>query len=622
MPKNITIETIHKHYKRAGRFSNKWRTEAKTDLEFCLGKQWEDKVKNEIEKQGRPALTLNIIQPNIRMIVGYQRESRSSIKAFPEGGEDELASEIVTRLLKNVIKNSKAENVISEAFETALTARGKGFIEPYIDYTYDLLNGKLQFNVLDGWQIRLDPNSIKYDMSDARYIIKEKKLTKDEILELHPTKKTEIDRGTETPMRLDDGSTDSENILESGEDMPDTEEMDNEFEDEEDKNSHKYLEYLYKKYITQYLAIDKDKSIAQLFDNKEDAKMHIIGPERKRLNKNQKIIERRMPQIWVVASVGMEILDDQPAESFPNWRGYPIIPLFAWYSAVGKRALKKEHLAYQGVASSLRDPQMEKNKRRSQSLAIVNSITNRGWLSEENAWVDKNLVKRQGASSGVTLEYKAGKPPPKELNPGQIPQSHVYFEEKSEEDIKMISGINADMLSVEDKTTSGRAIALRQQQGLRILKPLFDNLVWTQEILGKYIVSQLPELYTVDKALRVLGGEFLDKNFRKNETDLPEMVQGAAAQFVEELLNNKELCDYDISIGEGLESPTERYAQYSVMLELAKEGIPIPPQVLIEYADIPESAKKEITIAVQEAQNAPPPEPAAGPKKKPPKKKE
>jgi|26BtaG_2_1085354.scaffolds.fasta_scaffold01347_4 hypothetical protein len=607
-PKKITIEKVEKDYRRAGRFGKKWRKEALEDVKFCLGEQWEKEIKDKIESQGRPALTLNIIRPNIRLVSGYQRDSKSSIKAYPEGGEDELTSEIVTLLLKNVIKRSKAENMLSEAFETCITARGKSFIEPYVDYTYDLLNGSLQFNVLDGWEVRLDPNSIKYDLSDGRFMTKEKKLTKEEIIELFPDKEKDIENGIGLPLADDEGTKDEDDILEAGEDYPDTEEMDKDLPVEEDEKTYKYLEYFYKKYATRYLAISVKKNIAKFFPTKRRAHRHLVGEE-KELRTGDKVIEKKIPEIWKVSSVGKVILDDSLSDGYPNWRGFPLIPLFGWYSAVGKRVLKREDLAYQGIVSGLRDPQMEKNKRRSQSLHIINVIANRGWKAEEGSWVNPEQVKKFGSTPGVTLYYKKGKAEPKELQPGGVPSAHIYFEEKSEEDIKLISGINPDMLSVEDKTTSGRAIALRQAQGLKILKPLFDNLAWTQELLGKYIVSQLSELFTVDKALRVLGGEFLDKHFRRNETDTPEIIAGAAGAMVQQILNDPDLCNYDISIGQGLESPTERYAQYSGLMELAEKGIPIPPQILIEYSDIPESAKKEILAALAEAQT---PEPEAG----------
>ncbi len=609
--KKVTIETIKKNYRRSRRFDNKWRKQAEEDLRFCLGEQWDKQDKETVEKKGRPALTLNIIQPNIRLITGFQRESRSSIKAYPEGREDELASEIATKLLKNVHKRSHLDMIISEAFETSLMARGKAFIEPYIDYTYDLLNGTMQFNVLDGWNIRIDPNSVKYDLSDARYIIKERKLTEDDMAALFPDKEDLIKEIKNLAFSDNDEIPDEDSILEENEDYPKTQDMDKSRLGEDEEDTFKFIEYFYKKWISHYLAIDVKHNIAQMFPTKKQAEAHLIearqaerpNAEVKSLTRGQKVIERKIPQIWVASIIGQTIVEDKVNDAWPNWKGYPFIPYFAWYYSAAKRVLKKEELAYQGFASSLKDPQMEKNKRRSQALHIVNSMASSGWLSEEDSWVKPKDVKHYGSTPGVNLFYKTGKPKPERIQPAIVPQSHIYFEEKSEEDIKLISGVNADMLSVQDKTTSGRALAIRERIGVRILKPLFDNLSFTQELLGKYMVSQLAELYTVDKAIRVLGGDFIDKSFRKNEEDTPEIIMGAASNFIAALLNDQELTNYDIEIGEGLESPTERLAQFLSMLEMAKEGIPIPPQVLIEHSDMPESAKKATLAAMQTSQS-------------------
>ena len=629
MPK-LTIEKITKDYRIASRFDSRWRKEAKEDLEFCLGDQWEKDIKDKIEQEGRPALTLNIIQPLVRLVAGYQRESRSSIKAYPEGGEDALASEIVTRLLRKVADKSKMEYVISETFETAAITRGKAFIEPYIDYTYNLLHGELKFNVLDGWQVKIDPNSVNYDLSDARYVFKEKKLTEDELKELFPDKEKEIEEAKNTKMP-DEEPVDEDKLLEADQDYPYTNQMDNDLLDKEaEEETHQYIEYYYKKYITKYLAIDTQRNLAELFDSEKEAKKALLSAVNaelkaqkvysaknkiKELEDEQKVIKRNIPEIWVACVLGQTILDERLSDTYPQWKSYPVIPYFAWYYPVAKKVLKRSDLAYQGLAAGLKDPQREKNKRRSQALHIINSIANSGWLTEEGAWVDEKKVEKFGATPGVNLEYKKGATKPERMYPSNIPQAHIVFEEKSEEDIKTISGINADMLAVEDKTTSGRAIALRQQIGLRLLKPLFDNLVLTQEILGKYIVYNLAQVYTVDKALRVLGGEFIDKSFRKNPQDPPELIKAAAANFISNILNDYELCDYDISIGEGMESPTERYAQFSTLMEMAEKGIPIPPNVLIEYSDIPEGAKKEINAMIQQAQAAPEkPETASGKK--------
>ena len=53
----------------------------------------------------------------------------------------------------------------------------------------------------------------------------------------------------------------------------------------------------------------------------------------------------------------------------------------------------------------------------------------------------------------------------------------------------LFSGINADALAIQDKTTSGRAIALRIKQAVTILSSYFRNFRYTKEMVGTAIFA-------------------------------------------------------------------------------------------------------------------------------------
>ena len=123
--------------KRAKSVKRDWLDEAEEDFAFAVGKQWRDEDKLTLERAGVPALTINKIQPNLFMISGYQRQNRPDIVAYPEGDEDSLYAEVVTRLIHNAVKISDAGYKQSEQFEDGVIC-GEGWIEPYIDYSNDL----------------------------------------------------------------------------------------------------------------------------------------------------------------------------------------------------------------------------------------------------------------------------------------------------------------------------------------------------------------------------------------------------------------------------------------------------------------------------------------------------
>ncbi len=166
------VREIKKKYKFARLVDSKWRREAREDLEFALSEQWTKEDKEILTAQGRPSLTFNIIQPLIYLASGYQRQTRSAIRAYPEGGEDVVKSEIATALVKKICQRSKVENKLSLVFENGIIV-GKGFLEPYTDYTFDLINGQQKFRVRNPFQVRVDPNSLEYDFSDAEFLFVE-----------------------------------------------------------------------------------------------------------------------------------------------------------------------------------------------------------------------------------------------------------------------------------------------------------------------------------------------------------------------------------------------------------------------------------------------------------------
>lgn len=621
MPKGaITPQQIRRDYKRAKIVDEKWAKEAREDLKFALGEQWLKADRDALDAQGRPALTFNIIQPLIFLAAGYQRNSRSTIHAFPEGGEDQIKSDIATALIKKVCQRSKVENNLSLRFEEGIMS-GKAYIEPYIDYTNDLVNGELKFRGRNPFKVRLDPDSVEYTFDDAEFLIIEDYYTRKKLMDMFPEHKSEIKKIEPAKDPLEDdanilGETGDLGVKKTREEdeatydnvfgMDEQPLSDDEEEAEGEETLH-YIEYQYRKFVTQYLAADATRGKMQLFKTKAEAQtfldqLRLTDPLTIEVvmmiqakdptfdgQEKQKVIPRTVPQMRVAFMIEDTIIDDVPSPNYPQWKSYSLIPFFAHYTPLARSELQRDDLAYQGMVRCLKDPQKEKNKRRSQTLHHLNTSANSGWISMEGAWVDKTKVDSLGSSAGVILEYKADKEKPERITPVPLSKGHLVMEESAEQDIKTISGINADMLAMDDKTTSGRAIALRQQQGFLMLKRVFDNFSWTQELVGKFILTQLGKLFTVENAAKVLGEEFLVKN----------MITPA---MIDSVLNDADLGLYDVSIGEGQDSPTTRYANFTVLSEMAEKGYPIPPDLLIEYSDVPDVAKKRILTFMQQQQ--------------------
>ena len=190
MPKPSIVD-VYKDLEQSAKMQSKLHRQIQDDFEFALGNQWKDEDKRTLERAGVLPLTINQIKPMIKIITGIERQSRSDYVAFPEGSEDELLSEIVTKLLKNVVKRSVADKKLSDMFKEGIVG-GLSYIEPYLDYTHDLINGDLRLRKINANRVFFSEGE-EYDLSDRRYLIKlSYNLSKEQLLEMFPDDEKKI----------------------------------------------------------------------------------------------------------------------------------------------------------------------------------------------------------------------------------------------------------------------------------------------------------------------------------------------------------------------------------------------------------------------------------------------
>lgn len=618
-------------FRRAFEYKKRFLDQADDDFKVALGEQWDSDDVAALDEVGVKALSINKIGPIIRLMKGIESQNRTDPKAYPEGKEDSIEAQIATGLLRNSAKNAGLKYEISDMFDDGNTC-GESFLEPYIDYTDNIIVGKMMLRKNDYWYIFPDPDARKYDFSDGQFVAKVTyDLTKDQLLMMFPDKESVIDGLESGKITFNGNTVNSTDALGVELQRRGYSEDDSEFSDyHRNEKLFDLLEYYYKRYVTKYYVGDKKLGGLKLVESKADAKDYVDAANAQDPD-SAALITRHEPEVWVMSIIGglEDALSNEKSWSFPRWKGWPIIPYYAYRSSA-RIGNKHRHLKVQGVTRQLKDPQFEFNKRRTQELRHLNQSANSGWLAVENSWVDRAKVEKFGSASGINLEFKADAPfKPERIMPTPLSQGHAQLAQEHSADMKEISGINTDLLAqAEMGSDSGRAIALRQKQGLTMVQGLFDNLARTKEIVGKFILSQLSEMYTVESAMRVLGESFIQENFSvpvmqpvvdpatgqaigqapviDPMTGQPAMQvdQQAAAAAFNKVLNDTELGDYDVAVGETVASESTQFANFMMISELQQQGMPIPPDVLIDESLLPQSSKNRIKAAIQAAQAA------------------
>ncbi len=235
---------------------------------------------------------------------------------------------------------------------------------------------------------------------------------------------------------------------------------------------------------------------------------------------------------------------------------------------------------------------------------------------------NKKNLQQFGSTPGVRIFYDPEKtggngPATWKVNPTPLSQGHAQLAVENAQDIKEASGVNPDLLANDSQSQSGRAILLKQRQGLVMVQEALDNYQQTKEITGRFILSQLGEVYTIESAMQVLGDGFIKDNFKKPVFNaLGDPVLAADGQLETEvdvdmarLVINKILTDssvgkFDVTIGEGTFNETIQIANHMTLMEMAGKGIPIPPDVIVEESLLSASQKEKIIESIQKQQAA------------------
>jgi hypothetical protein len=608
----------------------------KEDFEFALGKHWKDSDKKDLSDVGVLAITINKIHPILQLILGIESQNRTDYKAHPEGEEDSLTADIVTLLLKNAMKRSEGNYKISEEFEDGLQC-GEGYLEPYIDNTWDLLTGQLKFKKWMNDEIYPDPDSREYDQSDARYIFKlVRGLTKNQVIDLFPDKEDIIKKVDSARITDNSGIGGEHDVLGVSIEKENYQEDTSASGEQDDEKGFDLIEYQYVKRVKHWVIFDRRLNAAKMVDKEKEADEYInriisIDPQNATAVSKKQI---NIPEIWVASVIGSIELKNERLWSYPIWKSFTIFPYYAYKSTAN---IQDKEYKLKGITRIVRDLNLELNKRRTQELRILNTSANSGWLTEKGAWVNKDMVRNLGSSPGINLEYNKGFQKPEKIIPTPLSQGHAQMTQEYTQDMKEASGINTDLLAMNDQNSSGRAIHLRQKQGLVMVQKLFDNLSRTKRCIGRFILSIFPEIYDVDKAIKVVGEAFISKNFsepvmqpvtdpmtgqpitdpqtgqpaQKPVVDpnnpnqlLMRVNEKKVAETFNNILNDSQLGIYEVAVAESPTNETIRLANSLILTEMQQAGIPVPPDLMVENSPLPLEQKQKFLKALQQAQQA------------------
>lgn len=246
--------------------------------------------------------------------------------------------------------------------------------------------------------------------------------------------------------------------------------------------------------------------------------------------------------------------------------------------------IDRENRRY-GVVQDMIYQQDEVNKRRSKLLHMLNTRQ----VAVAKGAMDTAALKREMSDPNGVIEVDfdvadgardAGIPAFQVLqNSDQVAgQASLLTEAKNEIDL---IGPNASLLGQLQGDQSGRAIMAQQQAGMAELAPLYDALRdWTLRCY-RQIWARCQQFWTDERFIRVTDDAQAPQFLQVNIPVGVDPMTGAPI-----MANAVAQIDVDIVIDDAPDVVTLQQEEFRQLAEMAAQGIPIPPEMLIEVSSV------------------------------------
>jgi hypothetical protein len=487
------IATARERYKLAEEAEREIRKEAKIDLQFAAGQQWDadDMLRrNAVGPGKRPCLTFNKLTGPLNQVANQARMNKPDLEALPvDSSSDPATAKVYEGMIRHIQYASKADQV----YETSLDQSTKGGFG-YFKVTTRFCGNKTFDQeirierILNPFSILMDPYAREADKSDAKYAFELEWFSRDEYEDEFG--KTEVAK-----MNFFDGGVNP---------VPDWITRDG---------------VLVARYW--YLEIETKTLVAiQWPDGKvtneylEDLPAELPPGLAFAVDENGDRIERedQIRHVKMCRLNGVEVLDETV------WKGQ-WIPLLA---VLGEEMYIEEKRYLFSLIRFARDPQKLYNFYRSSEAETVMLGTKAPWVGVKGAFKDP----RWATANTVPWAYLEYEPIDIAGNPVPMPQRNVFEPPiqalsigaaQASDDIKATTNVYDASLGSQSNETSG--IALQRRQGQMELSNFHfvDNLNRAILQCGVILCDLIPKIYDTPRQVRILGEDMQEEIVTVNE---------------------------------------------------------------------------------------------------------
>lgn len=535
-----------------------YRTEAEEDYKFYAGDQDTAMVKAKLLEDKRPNSTFNEVKPKIDMLIGLAAQVRYDGYIVPVGREDEPLAELMQGTLLHYRKRLKMGRKELDCFEHS-TKSGRSLLYFRID-TSDPFKAKVVPTRIAGYNFSVDPVSVEYDLSDAKYLFIWAWIDEEDVKGIDP-----------------DIDVSNLSNYTNGEGIPD------------------FYDTLTGKY-----------RICTCWYRKWELKYFIINPFTQEV---EKLTKEEYKAFNKAAMEGVEVGEEEPLKvdgPIPYTKGYAVSYKYMTFSgnylidagysphhekvefpAVLYGAYKDDDKnRWFSAITVQKDPQRAMNVMRRQLVHLLQTLPKGIFIHEVGAVVDIEAYEKNSSNPNYHMEVnQGGIDKVKFEKQPQISPLYQQLDETMRGSMKDSSGIRDDLMGAYTSSREpGVTVSLRKESNLAVLFILFNNYRESRLEGNRKLLYLIQQYSTDEEIVRIMGengAQLIEINSQMNP-----QVEG---------WNDISAGEFDLEMEETVETATYRTAIAEMLTDLNHQNPNmIPLDVIMEYMNLPFSTKKRI----------------------------
>ena len=576
---------------------NKWQNKKKEWERFYDGDQLSTDEKIELRKRGQPEVVINLIKPRIDGVIGDFLGRRVMMRARDRGKADYQKAVWLTEGLRYIEDMNRFDEKETRVAED-LFIGGVGWYK--IGVKFDFLEPEINILHANNNDVILDRRSRRTDLRDAKRLYETVWVEVEDLIELYPDHEQDIKQAASMHKESFNEAFGDKKASFAGDDYAETESVSSadgvNFETFVDpKRSRVRLIHVWERVQKRV----RFAFHARLPQTSVDI-TNYSDEDLSALEANYPGYSTHTDTRWELNS-GLFIYN-KVLKDIKNVRPYDSDGKFPFVRAVAHVAKNDDRTPY-GLVTQYVDAQKEYNKRRSKMLHKSN--TNR-IVAEKGAIPDDRIeqLRKEAARPDGVILYNPGKQ--FNIDNDQPSQTDVFMLQLSQGEIEA-SGVAREFIGTNDKVLSGRAIALRQQEGLKMLRPFYASLRAARREVFSIVLEEIQQVWTSQKLVKI--------------TDDPNAASMVLNQKIvdpitgeEKIITELSKGKYDISVDEDIETPNQRQENFQALAQLApsilQSGQPFPIEMLINASDLPDkdvliqqiSLEKQRQLQIAQAQ--------------------